>query len=704
MSLPEFSDDFEAVATAERAWIARRRAAVGQDDGEATVGLALSGGGIRSATFNLGALQALADRGLLEKVDYVSSVSGGGYIASCLTWLRAQAPAGRARQPFALPAAGSHGSIVDWLRAHGKYLVAAQGFTGWTLGASILAATLLNLVVMIPPLMLLLSVAALDWLPLTWPAWAQIGFAQPVHAHDGFALMLWAGSGFLALYPPAVLAFAVLACLHTAQMRHAVQRVRRTMGLLLNAGLALLAIGLVPLVVRIEEALAGHLTGDWAPVAIKAGIVATHLVGGLAVLRRTGTTRHCATGSRTLAVVGLAMVIYGLVMLGYHLVVETGAMTSAWFWGAVVLSLALAWTIDVNSVSMHGYYRSRLVEAFMPAIAGPDDSAAHAFGFPLKDIDPDTGAPYHIVNATLSTPSSKQQTLRSRGAASFVMTPLVCGSAPTGYRSTSAYRGGRTALSTAFTISGAAVDPNTEVTRSRPVAFLMALLNARLGFWAPNPRLRKRPLPLPWWYLFIAREMLGTGLDESRQHVHLTDGGHFDNLGLYELLRRRCRHIVVLDAGADPEATLSDLGLVMQRARADFGVDVDIQADALARQARLECCEAPWALGSIHYADGSKGEILYVKPMMRAGLTADIYAYWRTNPAFPNQSTADQFFDETQFNAYRELGRQIVMGIGSKESPSTMAEFFEQARGAVERGASAVRGPEARLGQLSSTG
>ena len=130
-------------------------------------------------------------------------------------------------------------------------------------------------------------------------------------------------------------------------------------------------------------------------------------------------------------------------------------------------------------------------------------------------------------------------------------------------------------------MSGAAVDPDTYATKSRAVSFLMALLNVRLGIWVANPRHEPRRLRWPAWYHLMMREMLGVGLDEKDARIHLADGGHFENLGLYELLRRRCRYILVSDAGADPTCTLADLGQAVQRARADLGADVDICADPL---------------------------------------------------------------------------------------------------------------------------
>ncbi|MEM7805733.1 MAG: patatin-like phospholipase family protein, partial [Pseudomonadota bacterium] len=677
---PDFTEEFETVASAERDWVARRRAAAGVPESDKTTGLALSGGGIRSATFCLGVLQTLSNRRALNDVDYLSSVSGGGYIASCLTWIRSQTSGRNDRQPFDAPVRSTGESVVDWLRAHGKYLVAERGFTGWTLGASILAATLLNLLVMLPPLLLLIGIAALDVLPVDWPAWASIGFGAPIRAHDGFALALWLAVATLALYPIAVLSFAVLAGIRNSS-RASVARVRRWMGFLLNSGIGMLCVGLVPLFVSIEEALVARFGGEWLQILIKAGIVSAHLLSGVYVLGRTERKRQ-KTGrqSRGAATLGLALILYGCLLAGYHLVVDTGALGSGWVMLAASLSLVLAFTCELNRVSMHSYYRARLTDAFLPDIDAGSNQEHDAYTFRVADVSPDQGAPFPIINTTVSVNDSGQQKRRARGAASFFLSPLFCGSAATGFRTTRSYRHGRTSLSTAATISGAAVDPNTEVTRARPVAFLMALLNFRLGFWAHNPRFESRRLPLPWWYIFIGREMLGRGLSENRRHVHLTDGGHFDNLGFYELVRRQCRHIIVCDAGADPDLSLSDLGLVTQRVRADFGADIVLPVDHLVQQARLELSEAPFALGQVRYANGSVGDLLYIKPMMRQGLGADIYTYWKTHPEFPNQSTANQFFDEQQFNAYRELGRQIMAGIIGDAPVDSLEALFERAK------------------------
>jgi hypothetical protein len=208
----------------------------------------------------------------------------------------------------------------------------------------------------------------------------------------------------------------------------------------------------------------------------------------------------------------------------------------------------------------------------------------------------------------------------------------------------------------------------------------MTLLNIRLGIWVLNPRHEPRRLRWPAWYLLMLREMLGVGMSEKGARIHLADGGHFENLGLYELLRRRCRYIIVGDAGADPGATLADLGQAVQRARADLGADIHICPDPLISDPK-STRTLTHLLGSVTYSDGTRGEILYLKALMRQELGADVYGYWRTNPDFPNQPTSNQFYGELQFDSYRELGRQLMDGIIGEERGGDVEKVFARWRG-----------------------
>jgi hypothetical protein len=88
-------------------------------------------------------------------------------------------------------------------------------------------------------------------------------------------------------------------------------------------------------------------------------------------------------------------------------------------------------------------------------------------------------------------------------------------------------------------------------------------------------------------------------------------------------------------------------------------------------------------LGNVTYADGSRGEVLYLKALLRENLGADIYGYWRTNPDFPNQPTSNQFYGEQQFDSYRELGRQLMAGIIGEETGADVEKVFARWRRAA---------------------
>jgi hypothetical protein len=404
----------------------------------------------------------------------------------------------------------------------------------------------------------------------------------------------------------------------------------------------------------------------------------TPLLTGLVTLYKANQPgKHAGTYATT----GLALLLAGMFTVLYHVAHHTRLIETPMFVAWVGLSLLLAFVCDINAVSMHSYYRSRLAEAFMPRVSNSgDERLRNPLLFRLTDLVPESGAPFQILNTTLNTTSSSEPKLRARNGENLILTPLYCGSASTGYRRTSSYLRGELTLSTAFSVSGAAVDPDTYATNSRAVSFIMTLLNMRLGIWVANPRHEPRRFRWPAWYQLMLREMLGVGLTEKDLRIHLADGGHFENLGLYELLRRRCRYIIVGDAGADPGATLADLGQAVQRARADLGAEVDISADPLLHGDGKPIHRQAHLLGSVTYSDGSRGEILYLKALLRDNLGADIYGYWRTNPEFPNQPTSNQFYGELQFDSYRELGRQLMMGVVGDETGGDVEKVFARWR------------------------
>ncbi len=147
----------------------------------------------------------------------------------------------------------------------------------------------------------------------------------------------------------------------------------------------------------------------------------------------------------------------------------------------------------------------------------------------------------------------------------------------------------------------------------------------------------------------------------------MSDGGHFENLGVYELIRRRCRHIVLCDAGADPELSFWDLGSLVRKCREDFGVRIEIDVSPLLKKSGSPHGRWHCAVGRIHYDDVDKkanpGTLFYVKPSLTGDEPSDVRNYVVDHPTFPHESTADQFFSESQFESYRALGQHIAMNV-----------------------------------------
>jgi hypothetical protein len=223
----------------------------------------------------------------------------------------------------------------------------------------------------------------------------------------------------------------------------------------------------------------------------------------------------------------------------------------------------------------------------------------------------------------------------------------------------------------------------------------MTVFNVRLGWWLGNPGKSGSPDyyksdgPKIAIFPFIA-EMFGLTTDD-RHYVYLSDGGHFENLGLYEMIRRRCRFIVVLDSGCDPDSTFEDLGNALRKVRIDFGVSIefdDAQIRAVAERKRRS------ALATIHYADAPEGYVLYVKPMLLGNEAADVRSYAATNPDFPHQSTSDQWFDESQTESYRLLGLCTIREVCGEQNSGPLPEFFWRLRAEADYRRAGM-GPEA---------
>jgi Patatin-like phospholipase len=348
-----------------------------------------------------------------------------------------------------------------------------------------------------------------------------------------------------------------------------------------------------------------------------------------------------------------------------------------------VASFALSWRVNINEFSIHHAYRNRLVRCYLGAsvshrraqpftgFSDADDLPLSEMRIPAGSTDPKDGRPLPILNTSLNVVRGKELALQTRKARSFAFTPLFAGftreiiggsewqsayaaTADSGSKQKGCEEG--ISLGTAIAISGAAASPNMGFYSQPALAFLMTLFDVRLGWWIGNPLYNEN-----WCvggprvgFFWLLRELLGSTNDDSG-FIYLSDGGHFENLAIYELVRRRCRLIVVGDASCDPSAGFGDLHNAIERCRTDFGVEIELP-DASSTQRQNGLAQSHFATGTIHYSREDKGTIIYLKPTLVTGDPADILGYTGTNPSFPDDTTANQWFDEAHFENYRALG------------------------------------------------
>ncbi len=397
------------------------------------------------------------------------------------------------------------------------------------------------------------------------------------------------------------------------------------------------------------------------------------------------------------------------------------------------LGLLLSWRVDINLFSLHNFYRFRLTRCYLGATRARERQPQPFTAFdeqddlPLHELycEPAPAGerrwqrPYHIVNTALNIVHGQALEWQQRKAASFVFTPLLSGfelpptseadteqllrqegpavrapghtakehdSAARGcYRPTARSMAEGVSLGSALAISGAAASPNMGYHSSPALAFLMTVFNVRLGRWCGNPT-----DPKAWEdkgpgvaAKYLYDELVGNTTSTAR-YVYLSDGGHFENLGIYELVRRRCRFILASDAGQDAHLQFADLGNAIRKCHVDFGIPIEIDVSRIRTRGDTKRSEWHCAVGAIRYdlrdAGALPGVLLYLKPSLVGDEPTDILQYAGVESTFPHQSTGDQWFDESQFESYRKLGYHIGKCVLAKAKELAEADQPEEQR------------------------
>jgi len=415
--------------------------------------------------------------------------------------------------------------------------------------------------------------------------------------------------------------------------------------------------------------------GDALPKFVVAGIAATLVLLLFELLQGRGAnTRSIALtiiASTVFVLIGLAG---GLGDKADHAQTFVGLISSTLGW-----VIALGWLADPNTLTMHGFYKARLIRAYMGA---SNVERAKAKESDITDAVPgddvlltqmkntERGAPYHLINTMLNLVGGSDISTQARASDAFLMSKHFCGSTRTGYRPTREYACGSISLGTAVAVSGAAASPTMGAqTPSAALSALMTLFNVRLGYWAPTPSLSYwRSGSARLWPVYTLQELVSQTTD-LLPYCYLTDGGHYENTAVYSLIQRGCNTIVVGDCGADPKATLDDLGNLIRKVRIDFATEITFDDEAIDR---LRCVTKPGLhviVGKIRYDDDharelglseeeKDGTLIVVKPNLAGNEPVDVKQYGWLNTDFPQQQTFDLWYDEAQFESYRRLGEE----------------------------------------------
>jgi hypothetical protein len=664
------------------------------------IGLAFSGGGIRSATFNLGVLQALDKKGLLRYCDYLSTVSGGGYIGSCLSSLltNSKASTDSAAQkgyfPFRFlrdsesddpheveyelpdaPNTYDERKEMSHLRAAKNYLQLDRGLFSietWRFIAMFLSGIIL--INIIPLALAISSVYALYFVEShSIAAFFQTGqlnemgeiikhFDKATTFHNFQALTLFlfhiAGAAFICMV--IVRALSVLLNLNTSFIHN------------LQAWLVATTIALIVFIGLI--ALTFYLFLDeYKKVDKQIFTVLNYTLLGTFFMFILGRVKSANKGlqklSNTFFFIALAALIPILFAQFMRLLWTTGFLESSVsefitlsiFKNAlfeslpmplftIFLLLIMGLLINLNRISFHAFYRNSLSRSYL--FKQENKQIKPNVEVKLSELHQYHNGPYHLINATLNIMGSKNRYLRGRGADYFIFSKYYCGAESTGYRSTTTYNSGSTELATAMAISGAAASPKMGRRTNRLFALYMILFNIRLNVWMPNPDPKYERYPI-WPYYLLKEFFLGGKEDNSL--LNLSDGGHHENLGIYPLLKRRCRLIIISDAASDPKFKMDDLANLQRKARIDLGINIELDMTPL-RPNENNNVKQYYVKGTIHYPNDKNGTLLYIKTAMTGKEPEDLIAYRRQNPSFPDETTADQFFNEAQFESYRKLG------------------------------------------------
>jgi hypothetical protein len=723
---------------------------------ERGTGICVSGGGVRSATVTLGALQGLRAAQPLNVVNELVSVSGGGYMAGgfqlALTGEKGADADGISAADVFAPGSPEE----DHLRRHSSYL--SDGPGQWAVALGVIFRNLLASLVVLGLFVTTVGIAigrfyrfvpivkgGLESLPIA-------PFAQPGAATPPYPGVPWAVT--LGVVTVAALAVA----LYGFELFWAAMKGKRPMPVVRLAiaatwgAILVLTVGIViPALVWVSSWVTYEIGFTSRPgVAVGSLSVIVSFVGALAATlwrskQRVGSL--FSSGTRAvksvlpnsmvqMIIIWIALVVLTLAVFLAAGWVATSGLDDSWWALAVVIPLALlAVFLDQTSMSLHPFYRRRLASAFAVrrrceggiAMAEPYE---YSEGTPLSAYGKKRPDFPRVAFAAAANLTGQDRTPPGRRSVSFALGADYVGGPQVGWvRSdylealSSQVVSHDLTVEAAVAISGAAF-ASAMGGQTRFYELFLSLVNLRLGAWLPNPYFvaLKAAHPNDWTVPglprirrldYFGREILGVHRSTARMLL-CTDGGHYDNLGLVELLRRKCAYIYCFDASGASPPLAGTLAEAITLAREELGVEIllnepytlvagggtaiDPQGPLATLNGRLSATSVITA--TIQYPKGEQGQpadglLIFAQVNLTPDIPYEILDFTRPDPGFPNDGTADQWFDASRFDAYQRLGlylgsevaktRGVLKWLNVKASPSASADRAPRASGGPKR-------------------
>jgi hypothetical protein len=691
------------------------------------IGISCSGGGIRSAAYNLGALQTLQAAGKLDAAAYIACVSGGGYMAGAWAIMRKESQAEFLRD---VPAYSTASPEEDYLRNHSSYLAPTLGAKLWGL-TRFLLGTGANFVF----IALLIALVARPFGWIISLDYLHPSFDGPTGDTLRVTGAMWLSIGAIAIAAILLATTVVMIRIRVRLEEWFLQAAKRVF--VLAVVLFFVLVGLpwlvrtVPVVLADPSAVVTFQSNDEdatsdpekregpsvdaakpltpsekkdafnlaAAIQAIAGFV-TLVTGAIAALgKRKGTVLY---------LIGRAVppltIAFGFVMVAYsgansdksamNAILGMNVPHQIALWILTLLGFWLFYLVtDQTAWSLHAFYKRRLATAFALRRVARDRVEELPWEQPMTLSEypkPSDAKGPQLVVCTAANLSDQGLTPVGRRSVSCTFSSTEVGGRQIGWLPTATLedalrpKGGieHMTLIGAMAISGAAVSPAMGKFKESKLGPLFALVNARLGVWFPNPKRVGQVIASGYKWAdrpratFLLRELTRTYPLDNR-FLYVTDGGHWENLGLVELLRRGCTEIYCFDATGDKVDTFTTVGQALAIARTELDVKIDIdlgQDDPLdepiveggasrkvkkatekKRRDPREASHDHW-WGIIQYPNGVKGKLVVVKLAVTDDAPWHVRAYAAADPQFPCHGTLDQLFDHEKFEAYRALG------------------------------------------------